>query len=94
MPRRVSGLFVSTILSERKPSKLCDVYGLGAFLALDHIKFDFLSLFERFEALAVDTGIVHEYIISVRIADKTEPTLIVETSNYALTHVVTSKLLI
>ena len=72
--------------------QLRHVDGLGAFLALDHIKFDFLSLFERFEALAVDTGIVHEYIISVRIADKTEPTLIVKTSDYTFTHAVTSKL--
>ena len=59
-------------------SKFRDIDGLRAFLSLDHVEFDFLPLFKRFESLAVDACIVYEYIVAFRITDEstTAPVLI------------------
>ena len=65
---------------------------MGAFLALDNIEFNFLAFFKSLEAFAADTCIMHEYLVSFLLTDKSKPSLVIESSDYTLTHVVTSKL--
>ncbi len=52
--------------------------GLGTFGALGHFKFNFITLSKGFEALPLNCGVVHKYILLALNFDKSKALPIIE----------------
>jgi hypothetical protein len=55
-----------------------DVAGLWPFRALGNFEFNFVTLFERFEPLSLNGGVVDKHIFAALNLDKSKSLLIVE----------------
>ena len=78
----------SIVQTNRRLERL-DVGGLKAFLALSHIKRDFLTVLQRLEALSPNFGKVGEQVVTTIIGrDEAEAFGVVEPFNCASCHCV------
>ena len=58
--------------------RLCDIFGLGAFLPLDYFKFHVIALLKALVALRLDGAVMYKDIGAVITANKTEAFGVVE----------------
>ena len=63
-----------------------NVLCLPALGALDDVELDALAFLERTEAVALDSGVMHEYILAVGAAQKAETLCVVKPFNNSLFH--------
>ena len=70
--------------ADSKSGDFCDVAGLGPFLALDDLKFNFVTFLQALIPLGGDGRVVNENIGSTIAADKTEPLSVVKSFNGTL----------
>jgi hypothetical protein len=58
--------------------QFCNVFSLGAFLALDNFKLDVITLLQALVALRLDGAVVDEHIGTIISADEAESLCIVK----------------
>ena len=63
-----------------------DVLGLPALRALDYVELDALAFLKRTEAVALDGGVMHEDVVAILTADKSEALGIVKPFHCSLFH--------
>ena len=63
-----------------------DVLGLPALRALDYVELDALAFLKRTEAVALDGGVMHEDVVAILTADKSEALGIVKPFYCSLFH--------
>ena len=77
-------------LRARLPSGLLlgamNVLRLQAFCAFDNLKVDYLPFVQGFETLALNGGVMYEYILTGLLGDETKPLFIVEPLDFATGH--------
>ena len=63
-----------------------NVLRLQAFRAFDDFKVDYLSFVQGFETLALNCGVMNEYILTGFLGDETKPLFIIEPLYFATRH--------